>query len=47
VLHGDKVMVRVAGLDRRGRREGKIVEVLEHVNTHSSAATTSSTASAS
>ncbi|MDP3123470.1 MAG: VacB/RNase II family 3'-5' exoribonuclease, partial [Thiobacillus sp.] len=34
VLHGDKVLVRVAGLDRRGRREAKIVEVLEHVNTH-------------
>lgn len=32
VLHGDKVLVRVAGFDRRGRREGKIVEVLEHVN---------------
>ncbi|NDP47407.1 MAG: ribonuclease R, partial [Sulfuriferula multivorans] len=28
VLHGDKVLVRVAGLDKRGRREGKIVEVL-------------------
>ncbi len=33
VLHGDRVMVRPAGLDRRGRPEGKIVEVLEHVNT--------------
>ena len=32
VLHGDRVLVRVAGFDRRGRREGKIVEVLEHVN---------------
>ncbi|HQT70785.1 MAG TPA: ribonuclease R [Thiobacillus sp.] len=32
VLHGDKVLVRVAGFDRRGRREAKIVEVLEHVN---------------
>jgi ribonuclease R len=32
VLHGDKVLVRVAGFDKRGRREGKIVEVLEHVN---------------
>jgi ribonuclease R len=29
VLHGDRVMVSVAGLDRRGRREGMIVEVLE------------------
>jgi ribonuclease R len=32
VLHGDRVMVRRAGLDRRGRPEGKIVEVLERVN---------------
>ena len=31
-LHGDKVMVRVVGLDRRGRPEGAIVEVLQHVN---------------
>ena len=29
VLHGDRVMVRHAGVDRRGRPEGKIVEVLE------------------
>ncbi len=29
VMHGDRVMVRVAGLDRKGRPEGKIVEVLE------------------
>jgi ribonuclease R len=33
VLHGDRVMARVAGLDRRGRPEGKIVEVLEHGQT--------------
>jgi ribonuclease R len=32
VLHGDRVMVRPGGLDRKGRREGKIVEVLERVN---------------
>jgi ribonuclease R len=32
VLHGDRVMARQIGVDRRGRREGKIVEVLEHVN---------------
>ncbi|MCG9031444.1 ribonuclease R [Laribacter hongkongensis] len=32
VLHGDRVMVRETGTDRRGRREGKIVEVLERVN---------------
>ncbi len=29
VLHGDRAIVRVIGLDRRGRPEGKIVEVLE------------------
>lgn len=34
VLHGDRVIVRVTNaVDRRGRRECKIVEVLEHVNT--------------
>ncbi|MBA8734424.1 ribonuclease R [Chromobacterium violaceum] len=30
VMHGDRVMVRPSGVDRRGRQEGKIVEVLEH-----------------
>jgi len=29
-LHGDTVMVRVRGTDKRGRREASIVEVLEH-----------------
>ncbi len=29
VLHGDRVMARVSNVDRRGRLEGKIVEVLE------------------
>jgi len=29
VLHGDRVVARVAGLDARGRKEGSIVEVLE------------------
>ncbi len=33
VLHGDTVMARVAGTDRKGRREAKIVEVLEAANT--------------
>ncbi len=33
VLHGDRVMARISGLDRRGRPEGKIVEVLEHGQT--------------
>jgi ribonuclease R len=28
-LHGDRVMARVSGTDRRGRPEGKIVEILE------------------
>jgi len=32
VLHGDRVVARVAGTDRRGRPEGKIVEVLEHAH---------------
>ncbi|TCV87384.1 ribonuclease R [Sulfurirhabdus autotrophica] len=32
VFHGDIVMAREIGLDRRGRREGSIVEVLQHVN---------------
>ncbi|MDP2351868.1 MAG: ribonuclease R [Pseudomonadota bacterium] len=34
LLHGDRVMVREHGLDRRGRKEGKVVEVLERANTH-------------
>ena len=29
VMHGDRAMVRMSGLDRRGRPEGKLVEVLE------------------
>ncbi|MDD5328552.1 MAG: ribonuclease R [Sulfuricella sp.] len=32
VLHGDRVMARVIGEDRRGRLEGSIVEVLERGN---------------
>ncbi|WP_394809424.1 ribonuclease R [Nitrosomonas sp.] len=32
-LHGDRVLVREIGLDRRGRREAAIVEVLECTNT--------------
>jgi len=34
VLHGDRVQIRIAGTDRRGRPEGTIVEVLERANTH-------------
>jgi len=29
VMHGDRVVARISGADRRGRPEGKIVEVLE------------------
>ena len=32
VLHGDRVMVREHGTDRRGRKEGKVVEILERAN---------------
>jgi ribonuclease R len=31
-LHGDRVAARVTGVDRRGRQEGEIVEVIERVN---------------
>ena len=34
VLHGDRVMARIAGMDRRGRPEGKIAEVLQRAKTH-------------
>jgi ribonuclease R len=34
VLHGDRVLARVVGTDRRGRPEGSIVEVTERANTH-------------
>ncbi len=32
-LHGDKVLVRIAGADQRGRPYGNLVEVLERANT--------------
>ncbi len=32
LLHGDRVIVRISGTDRRGRPEGKLVEVLERAN---------------
>lgn len=32
VLHGDRAVARVTGVDRRGRKEGAIVEVLQHNN---------------
>ena len=34
VLHNDRVEVQVTGKDRRGKRFGDIVSVLEHTNTH-------------
>ena len=33
VLHGDRALVRVMGVDRKGRPEGSIVEVTERANT--------------
>ncbi len=32
VLHGDRVVVCVTGIDHRGRREGRIVDVVERAN---------------
>ncbi len=32
VMHGDRAVVRVVGLDQRGRKEGALVEVLERAN---------------
>lgn len=32
VFHGDVVIASVIGVDRKGRREGMIVEVIEHTN---------------
>ena len=34
VLHGDKVLAKVTGTDRRGRLEGTIVEVVTRANSH-------------
>jgi len=33
LLHNDRAMVRVVGIDKKGRREGAVVEILER-NTH-------------
>ena len=33
LLHNDRAMVRIAGVDKKGRREGAVVEILER-NTH-------------
>ena len=32
LLHGDRAVVQVSGVDRRGRREGAVIEVLERAN---------------
>ncbi|RKZ78461.1 MAG: ribonuclease R, partial [Gammaproteobacteria bacterium] len=32
VLHGDRAIARISGVDRRGRKEGTIVEVIKHGN---------------
>jgi len=32
ILHGDRAIVRITGVDRRGRREGALVEVIERNN---------------
>lgn len=32
LFHGDRAIVRIAGVDRKGRREGALVEVLERAN---------------
>ncbi|MGZ3184097.1 MAG: ribonuclease R [Telluria sp.] len=34
VMHGDRVLAKVSGVDRRGRQEGTIVEVTERGNSH-------------
>jgi ribonuclease R len=34
VLHGDRVLAKVIGTDRRGRQEGTIVEVVARANSH-------------
>ncbi len=32
LLHGDRALVSITGMDRRGRREGTLIEVLERAN---------------
>ena len=32
LMHGDRILAQVTGVDRRGRREGAVVEVLERAN---------------
>jgi len=33
LLHGDRAVVQISGVDRRGRKEGAVIEVLERANT--------------
>lgn len=33
VMHGDRALVRISGVDHRGRKEGAVVEILEHGRT--------------
>ena len=32
LLHGDRVLARITGIDKRGRREGTVIEILERAN---------------
>lgn len=32
LLHGDRAVVQISGVDRRGRKEGAVIEVLERAN---------------
>lgn len=32
LLHGDRAVVQVAGIDRRGRREGAVISIIERAN---------------
>lgn len=32
LMHGDRIVARITGVDRRGRREGAIAEILERAN---------------
>ena len=33
LMHGDIVTVRPAGVDRRGRREGQVLDIIERAQT--------------
>lgn len=34
LMHGDRAVVQVAGIDRRGRREGAVISIIERANLH-------------